>query len=151
MDHQFSDGLLERISRVAAAAEAEGFEAGSLGALFLRLRLRAPAAGGPDTGLPEIDALYRDRREAFARILQHLAGQYGCGDIEASSDQRLAALASEASDLVDRWDEDEPVEGWKPETELQRLLAAHHEVGEAILWAAEDMERDLRPRRRRRP
>jgi hypothetical protein len=40
---------------------------------------------------------------------------------------------AEAHDLAERWEEDEPVEGWVCDTELKRLLQAHNELGVDIV------------------
>ena len=146
---QFSDELISRLGRINAAIEADEGLTSEIGAmpssLFLATGLTPPMV--PSTVAEDVSPLVKElcqkRCQAFARIVQCLSDQYGHGDIETLSADQLSALMQEAHDLAERWEEDEPVEGWVCDTELKRLLQAHSELGvDIVTLDDEDYDED---------
>ena len=136
---QFCDELIGRLGRINAAIEADEAVGAEIGATPSSLFLAAgitppmvPAIVAEDVS-PFVKELCQKRCQAFARIVQCLSDQYGHGDIETLSAEQLSDLMQEAHDLAERWEEDEPLEGWVCDTELKRLMQAHNELGVDIV------------------
>jgi hypothetical protein len=138
MDSGFSEAFLDRLAQIASKVETEVMSAGVVSEPFLCLNFRPPAAAKRDIGLPArkaLDHLYHKRRQVFARVVQFFADQCGRGSIEGLGDGPLMGLARRALAATDRCDEDQPVEGWSPCAQLERLLTAHHDLGKQIVYA----------------
>jgi hypothetical protein len=67
------------------------------------------------------------------------------------SDEQWEQIAEEVEELTENWDEAPCFDDWdlKPKTEMQRLLAEHHEIGESILDQQDKICRRRRPHRHR--
>jgi hypothetical protein len=137
-ENEFDDSVITRLKHASAVAEREKSAAAQLGALFQHFGLNVPACGDRPEGSPVDEDLYQRHRQAFAKIVQCLSDQYSHGQLAVLDDRKLGELVRETHDLIDRWDEDEPVEGWTCETELQKLLQAHHDLGTEIVVDEDD-------------
>lgn len=85
----------------------------------------------------QLTELHQQRAMKFDEICCHM-GQFGPED--ALSDETKAAIADEAEEMTERWDEevemaDDPARAKEVVTKdpiLRNLLANHHEIGERI-------------------
>lgn len=98
--------------------------------------------------------LYARKRKAREEIERHLSKALGMNFEALSLDERLR-ITGEALELSDHWDEaqiDAGSESWdrfrldNPQlTELQKLLAVHHEIEEQILGLEAELRRGNPP------
>jgi hypothetical protein len=123
MGKTFDQLFLDRLSVIAGKLETEGVSTDD-----------DDDEGADDALAPrEFVALHRQHLEAFARIVDLLAHEYGLGDADQLPDERLTSLVDESIGYIETWSEAE-IEDVPPyaRTPLQRLLKEHHEIGEAI-------------------
>ena len=139
---QFDSALIERLKQASAVIAGEEAESDTPGNLIRSTGISIPPCADPPEDSNIDERWYLDHQQAFARIVQCLSDQYGHGDIADLGDQILVSLVQEAHDLIDQWETDEPVEGWPHETELQRLLQAHNELGADIVIFEEEADLD---------
>jgi hypothetical protein len=81
------------------------------------------------------ETLRRALEAKFDEICAFLAAHYGLDPDPAKlSNEKRAQIADEAEELTENWDT-ACFDDWELQarTELQRLLAAHHEIRERIL------------------
>jgi hypothetical protein len=78
--------------------------------------------------------LQAKRATKFDQICELVRKQLGYKSLDKLSDQEHQQVIEEAEELAENWDE-ASLEDWNllARTELQRLLAEHHEIGEQIV------------------
>jgi hypothetical protein len=84
----------------------------------------------------ELTALRAAYTAKFDEICAVVAAHYGYDPNPAKlSDTQREQIADEVEELTENWDMAISLDDWdlEPKTELQRLLAEHHEIDERIL------------------